>query len=232
MKCCLSLIKFLFIFPILLLVCSCAKNSEVQKNKKLAQNYYKLCMLEFTDKSEESALPEESYKKALQNIQKAIDCYSCSEYLAVKATLLFRLNDFTNSCSAFEQALKCDSEPQIRACIQNNYACLLSQIGKHDKALKLFRELETDNAYLTPQAAIFNTGKIMFERADYKAAAQAFLKAIQKAPDFLDARYYLAMSAFNLNDLAMAKNEIKTILFLEPGHEGATWLKNKIESEL
>ncbi|KKQ32462.1 MAG: hypothetical protein US49_C0007G0004 [candidate division TM6 bacterium GW2011_GWF2_37_49] len=227
-----SLIKLFFIFPFLLLICSCAKDSTDQKNKKLAQNYYKLCMLEFSDKSQTSVSSEEPYKKALQYIQQAIDSYACSEYLAVKATLLFRLNDVASSCKVFEESLKLDCEPQIKACIMNNYACLLAQIGKHEKALDIFKGLETNNAYLTPQAALFNRGKIMFEQADYNAAVQEFLKAIQKSPDFLDARYYLAMSAFRMNDLALAKNEVKTILFLEPGHEGATWLKNKIDADL
>lgn len=232
MKHSLRLIKLFFVVPFFLILCSCAKDSADQKNKKLAQNYYKLCMLEFSDKTQGGVLSEESYKKALQYIQQAIDSYACSEYLAVKATLLFRLNDVKSSCKAFEEALNLDCEPQIKACILNNYACLLAQMGKIDKALDIFKGLETNNAYLTPQAALFNRGKIMFDQADYNAAVQEFLKAIQKAPDFLDARYYLAMSAFRMNDLTLAKNEIKTILFLEPGHEGAQWLKNKMDGDM
>lgn len=225
MKYSLRLIKILLNFIVILVVCSCAKNSDEQKNKKLAQNYYKMCMLEFSDKSAEKALPEDVYKKALQHITQAINYYPTAEYVAVQATLLFRLNDFAASCKAFEHALKLDPEPHIKGNILNNYACLLGQMGDHGKALKIFKEVEQDNAYFTPQAAIFNQGRVLFDMQDYKAATQAFSRAVQKAPDFLDAHFYLAMSAFKDNDLTTAKNEVKTILFLEPEHEGAHMLK-------
>lgn len=231
MKYSLRIMRLLLNLIMVLIICSCAKNSHEQKNKQLAQNYYKLCMLEFSDKTSEAALPEDVYKKALQHIDQAIN-YSCSaEYLAVKATLLFRLNDIDAACKTFERALNLDPEPNVKANILNNYACLLGQIGKSDKALRLFKEIESDNAYFTPQAAIFNQGLILFNMRDYKAAAQTFLRAIQKAPDFIDARYYLALSAFKNNDFVTAKNEVKTILFLEPEHECARWLKSKLESE-
>jgi tetratricopeptide (TPR) repeat protein len=192
-----------------------------------------MCLLEFTDKDHAlaSAGPEQSYKKALLHIQQAVNLNPSPEYLAIQATLLFRLNDFLASSKAFELALSLKPEQQLRANILNNYACLLSQMGQKDKALKIFDELETDNSYLTPQAALFNKGKIFFEENNFDIAAKEFSKAINKATDFLDARYYLALSAFKTNNITLAKNEIQTILFLEPEHEGAKQLSEQMKKE-
>jgi tetratricopeptide (TPR) repeat protein len=208
--------------------CGCGKKAE-DKNQKLAQTYYKLCMLEISQYSDVGDSPQTTYRKALSYIQDALKYKISAEFLAVKATILFRLGDFEQSCQIFEQALTCsDALAKVRASILNNYACLLAQMGKADKALDIFDKLAKDSDYFTPQAAVFNKGKIFFDKQDYRSAIKEFSQAVALAPEYVDAHYFLAASAFNLKNKALTKNEIDTVLFLEPTHEGAIKLSDKL----
>ena len=180
--------------------CSCGKKTE-DKNKKLAQTYYKLCMLELSQNSDYNINPQALYRQALEYIQEAIRYDSNAEYFAVKATLLFRLGNLEQSKVCFEEALKHDSPSKVRASILNNYACLNAQNGDVDKALNIFNKLENDNDYFTPQVAVFNKGKIFFEKQDYKQAANEFLHAAKLAPEYVDAHYFLALTAMRLKNV-------------------------------
>ena len=207
----------------------CSKKYE-DKNQKLAQTYYKLCMLEISQNTDEHVNPQSLYRKALEYIQEAIKYDVNAEYLAVKATLLFRLGDFEQSKLCFEEALNHGASSKVRASILNNYACLNAQIGDVDKALSIFNQLEKDNYYFTPQAAVFNKGKIFFEKNDFAKAANEFSLATKFAPEYVDAHYFLALTAFKLKDINLAKKELEAVLFLDPYHEGAALLSDKLES--
>jgi tetratricopeptide (TPR) repeat protein len=208
--------------------CGCGKKSE-DKNQKLAQTYYKLCMLEVSQYSDGGDSPQTTYRKALSHIQEALKYKASAEFFAVKATILFRLGDFEQSCQNFEQALACDDAcAKVRASILNNYACLLAQMGKADRALDIFDKLAKDSDYFTPQAAVFNKGKIFFDKQNYEYAVKEFSQAVALAPEYVDAHYFLALAAFNLKNITLTKREIETVLFLEPAHEGAIKLSDKL----
>ena len=208
--------------------CSCGKRSE-NKNKKLAQTYYRLCMLELSGNSDKNVNSQVLYRSALGHIQEAIRYDLRAEYLAIKATILFRLGSLEQSKLCFEKALKYETSSKVRASILNNYACLNAQAGAIDKALSILNKLENDNDYFTPQAAVFNKGKIFFEKQDYKQAVNEFLHATKLAPEYTDAHYFLALSALKLKNIDLVKKELESVLFLESDHQGALALSGKLE---
>lgn len=213
---------------IVIIFSGCGKKLE-DKNQRLAQTYYKLCMLEISQNSDKTDSPQTTYRKALSYIQDAIGYQANADFLAVKATILFRLGDFEQSCQSFEAALAFDNTPaKVRASILNNYACLLAQMGNADKALGILDNLARDSHYFTPQAAVFNRGKIFFDKHDYGNALSEFSRTVALAPEYVDAHYFLALSAFKLQDKELAKKETETVLFLEPSHEGAIALADKL----
>jgi len=213
---------------LVMLLCGCGKKLD-DKNEKLSQTYYKLCMLEVSQNSDKSDSPQTTYRKALSYIQEAINCKASADFLAVKATILFRLGDFEQSCQSFEAALAFDNvSAKVRASILNNYACLLAQMGNVDKALGILDNLAKDSDYFTPQAAVFNRGKIFFDRQNYEQAVSEFSRTVALAPEYVDAHYFLALSAFKLQNKALAKTEMEAVLFLDPSHEGAIALADKL----
>ena len=216
-------IVFIFLF-----LCACGKKEE---SKKLAQTYYKLALLETDEQNNKKGL-----KKSLDYINKAITKEERPEYLALKGTLLLQLNQEKEGLDCFDTALQNNPDPKIKADILNNKACLLAQLGimnnsqdKIDQAIKIWAELQCDKDYLTPEVAHFNIGKVYVHQKNYKKAQQQLSKAVTVSPNYLDAHYCLACVAYQLNDLSLARNEISTVLFLEPDHQSAKELSNMLQ---
>jgi Tfp pilus assembly protein PilF len=219
---------FLSFFIINFFFLGCGKKSNV----KLAQTYYKFALLELSEKPHD----DQVYKQALDYIEKALEQESKPEYLAFKATLLFRLGKNQEGSFYFDQALKQMLDPKLRAEILNNKACLLAEVGVKtlsekdvQQALTIWLELENDKSYLTPEVALFNQSKVYLSKKDFGLAKTKLLEAINISPSFLDAHYYLALVSYRLKDLDLAKNEAKTVLFLEPTHEGAKYLSDLLD---
>jgi len=196
-----------------------------KKNQQLAQSHYKLSMLELSDDSSSDV----RYKKALDHIDKALAQDDKPEYLALKATILFKLNQIEESLFCFKQSLNNDAiDPLLKPEVMNNYACVLAHQGKTEEAVKIWQTLMHDKHYLTPEVALVNQGKVSIEKGDCAAARDLFSKAVTIEPSYLDAHYYLALAAFQLQETDLAKNEVKTVLFLEPRHTGALRLGEKL----
>lgn len=220
---------FLFLVLNLFSFLGCGKKNNV----KLAQTYYKFALLELGEKQPDDQI----YKNALDYIEKAIDQEFNPEYLALKGTLLFKLGKNQEGNFYFDQALGQNSlDPKIRSEILNNKACLLAEIGAKNlnennikQALEIWQSLEDDKSYLTPEVALFNQSKVFLRKNCLDLAKDKLAQAINISPSFLDAHYYLALVSYKLKDISLAKDEIKTVLFLEPTHEGAKFLSSLLE---
>jgi|GEM_PF-1149607 len=207
----------------ILFVTSCEK----KKNVSLAQTYYKMSMLELS----ETDISEHNYKRALLNIEKALKQNVKPEFLALKATLLFNLGHYDESEQSFKDAMNETKEDHVKAEILNNYACLLAQKKQPEKALKIWQDLEHSKDYLTPEVAYVNEGKFWYDQQNHLKAKECFQRATNLAPEYLDAHYYLSLAAYQLKDTPTAKNEIKTVLFLEPEHKEAQKLSQSINKQ-
>lgn len=212
------------IFFVGLLLSSCAK----QKNEALAKNYYKLAMLELSECSDD--VSKASYKKSLHYLNQALEYDKQPRYLALKATLLFELGQHEQSCTAFDQALASCSNQRLKTEILNNYACLHAQKGDANKALKIWQALESNQHYLTPEVALVNQGRVFVQREDYQSAQHCLTRATKMSPNYLDAHYYRALVAYRTGDISLAKNELSTVLFLEPRHSAAASLLSYLSS--
>jgi Tfp pilus assembly protein PilF len=201
---------------VLFFLSSCARRT----NSRLAVEYYKMSLLEL----ESVKSSEYSRRRALRYINKAIDQESNSRYLAHKATLLFLLGDEKLSLRLFDSAIEKSASSEIRCEILNNYACLLADRGRKDEALSIFRRLENDKNYLTPQVALVNQAKIYFDLGDYLLAKQKLRLAVYLAGDYVDAHYYLGAVHFYLKEYDFSRRELNRVLELEVAHEGASSL--------
>ncbi len=205
-----------------------------QKTNKFAQNYYKMAILEL---QEQKSGKQYSYKTALGYIDEALRIDEKSEYLALKATVLFELGYDTFSERLLEQALLKTDDPKLKCEILNNKACLFAQVGMYNKqdfkisqALDIWEKLQDDKDYLTPEVSLFNQSKVLVFNNDYKNARTKLEKAVHISPGYLDAHYYLALVDYNLTDYIAAQSELDTVLFLYPSHKGAQNLKNIMQN--
>jgi Tfp pilus assembly protein PilF len=193
-------------------IVGCAKKN----NKKLAQNYYNLGIAELSGVVNSRGEEILAYKRTLDYIDKALEQASSAECLALKATLLFRLKKHEESEVFFKLALKEKMALSLKGEILNNYACLLAHNNKKQDALTIWKRLIKDEYYLTPEVAYVNQARLFESMNKYVVARDCFLKAIELAPDYLDAHYYLALLAQKYGDIPLAKNSISSALYLEP----------------
>ncbi len=222
--------KFYFFILFIMFFCGCGK----KKTNKIAQNYYKMAVLEL---QEQKNGKHYSYKTALGYIDKALLSDEKSEYLAFKSAILFELGHDTFSEQVLNQALSKADDPKLKCEIMNNKACLLAKIGMYKEedfkikmAFDIWEELQDNKDYLTPEVSFFNQSKVFVFNNDYKTAKNKLETAVSISPGYLDAHYYLALVNYNLEDYTAAKNELDTVLFLYPDHKGAQNLKNIIQN--
>ncbi len=189
-----------------------------RKMSNLASSYHKLSLLELEDCENN----DQAAKKSLCYLNEAINLDNKGEYLALKATLLFRLQKLEEACLFFEKALDSNLSPKLRSEVFNNYACLLAQLGNGEKALRIWKILEQSQDYLTPEVALFNQAKLFLAQKDYFHAKKKLFKSIKLSPNYLDAHFYLAaIAGCFLKDRELAKRELDLVLTLDPNHGGA-----------
>lgn len=196
--------------------CGCSK----RRPQKLAQMYHQQSV---AHAALAMSVPEEeavAYRRSLDAIDKAIELDDRAEYKAFKATVLFKMQQFTLSERLFEQALQKVDSGALRGEILNNYACLLAQTGNVDRALHMWQELGHDEHYPTPELAFVNQGRIFALKDDYPKAKESFLKALALAPDYVDAHYYLMLLAKDHGETHLAKQSAQAALYLAPDHKG------------
>ena len=215
--------SYVIVFFLAIVFIGCGKKAK-KGNKKLAQNYFKSAMVELSDPQVGSY----HYKKALGYVEQALLNDKKSHYLAMKATLLFKLEQYKESLVAYDQALACCDDACLKAEVLNNYACLLAQQGNYDRATELFEQLIVDRYYLTPEVALVNLGKMSAEKNDLKQAQSYFQRAVTMVPGYLDAHFYLAWSAYLNKNVELAKQEVKTILYLDADCKAASLLGEKL----
>lgn len=219
--------NLLIIFYLIILIISFTNCGKKVNHKRLAQTYYKLAIVEL----EQDGITVSNYKKALDYTEKALTENEFPEYLALKATILFKLGQYQESEIFLKQAIDTCLDPKTRAEILNNQACLLAQMDKPEQACKIWQELEQDKDYLTPEVALYNLSKIYIKDNNLNKAKETLLKATQVAPFYLDAHYYLASVSIDLKDYKLAKKELDYVIMLEPDHQFAKDLYTKIPQE-
>lgn len=191
----------IFVFP------GCGKKN----NAELAGTYFKLAFLELNGDVESI----HACKRSLAMIDKALTYQERPEFYAYKATLLFKINKFTESDIFFKKALNLKPEPILKAEIMNNYACLCAQRGDIVKAHDIFTLLASEASYQTPEVAFVNLGKLALKQKDLKAAKELFQRAVNVCPSYTDAHYYLAKIALLCGDTELAAREQSLVKSLE-----------------
>jgi len=205
---------------ILMLMSGCGKKN----NKQLAKTYYKLCMVELG----EGLSTDVAIRKALDYVDKAIDCDPKPEYQAVRGSILFKLKHYNRSIACFKTALREITCPRIRGELLNNIACIYGQQGNCRKAHAIWTKLLTSPHYLTPEVAMVNLAKMFVDKGKYDQAKKYCAKAVTHAPTYIDAHFYLALLSYYTQDFSLAKKEVATTLFMEPGHQGAKHLERML----
>ncbi len=211
--------KRLIVVFICLAVSGCGKKNTQVKSATLD---YKMALLEISEGS------SQSLKKALVLIEQALKNDPNPRYMALKATILLSLQHKQESLALFKQTLAACKDEVLHAEIMNNYACALAQTGKEQEALGIWQQLENDRHYLTPEVAMVNQARVVVGLGDCGRAKKLLMQATALAPSYIDAHYFLALVANRLGDDGLAKNQLKTVLFLEPGHRGAQYWSKQL----
>jgi Tfp pilus assembly protein PilF len=198
-----------------------------KQNKKLAKNYYKISVLDLQEKNP----TEMDYKKSLKNINLALRHEVDPCYLAHKATLLMLIDKKDESKKLFWRALDVAKNDSIKTEILNNYACLLCKYGERAKATEIFKNLESNKDYLTPEVALVNQAKILLDDGQIKKARNKLAQAVDKSPLYVDAYYYLALTSHILKEFRASKLFAEKTLELECGHQGAVNILKDLEKK-
>jgi len=187
-----------------------------QSGQHLAKEKYRLACAQLTGQRS-----EQDYRRALGYVDQAIAAHYTVEYEALKATLLLKLGDAEESTIHFQHALASTSDAAVAAEVKNNYACALAQQGHGQDALEIWRQLVRDAHYMTPEVAWVNIGKWHVDHRYMKKAHYCFLKAACLEPMYVDAHFYGALASYACGERSSARNQITTLLALEPEHAGA-----------
>ncbi len=211
----------LFFLCLTLFLTGCGK----KENKKLAGNYYRLA-INYIESSDGRL---QNVKQSLDCLDKAIEYSPEPSYFALKGTLLLKLGNVDEADECFQKVLSGNIDPKVKSDVLNNYACLLAEIGRVKEACSIWEKLKESKHYLTPEVALFNQGKLLVLNGDILKAKNKLYEAVQYAPDYIDAHYYLAIVADKyLKDSRLARIEAETVLSLEPLHIGARKLVSLI----
>ncbi len=198
--------------------------SKQNKQTNTAQSYFKMAYTELSEQEEGAA----NYLRALNYIELALNEEEKPEYYALKATLLFKVGQLDEAAVAYKKALCAQPNPHLRDEITNNYACLLAHQGQVAQAQAMWRQLLGQTSYQTPEVALVNLGKSYLSEQKLAPAKEVLEKAVRVSPSYLDAHFYLACIARQLNDIVCAKREIDVVLSQEPGHAGALQVASQL----
>ena len=211
---------YLMLLLVVVLVAGCGK----QKNTPLAETYFKMAFLELSEQPDQPG----AIKRALAHCDQALQQEKKAEFYALKATLLFKLGDFSASRQAYQQALALHPDQPVRAEIENNYACLLAQMGQGAAAQQMWRLLTENVSYQTPEVAWVNLGRSYATEQNLIQAKHALEQAVVLEPSYLDAHYYLAVVAQRLGDVVLARQQADLVLATAPEHTGAAALARQL----
>jgi len=112
---------------------------------------------------------------------------------------------------------------------KNNRACILAASGRLDDAVRIWNHLENNPSYLTPEYAAFNLGNALFRDGDLKGAEDAYARAVEYNPSFLQARFALARLFSERGLYSLAEKEITVLEELGCGVEKIANLKNLLK---
>lgn len=207
-------------FLIVVGLSACGKKS----NEQLAQTYFKMALMDVAESPDLIA----GCKRALGDIDKALENAQEPEYYALKGTLLFKLGQYEQSEFIFNRALDITTDGVLKAEIMNNLACLWAHQGKNDKAAAVWESLKSDIFYKTPEVAMVNLGKLCAQKGDMSGADRSLHEAVMIAPSYIDAHYYRALVARQQGKSDVVKQECGIVLTLAPTHEGAQQLARMV----
>lgn len=214
-------IFYCFLLSVSLLFFSCGG----RKNGGLGNDYYRMSLLELEQ-------GDRGYKKALYYIDKAIDQDASGVYVAHRGTILFLLGKTRESLRCFECALSSRLSPRERSEVLNNCACLFASIGMKSDALSIFSSLESDESYLTPEVALVNQAKLYYEDGSYEQACSKLCNAIDRAPLYVDAHYYLGLVYYAMGRYEDALKSSKSVMDLVDSHDGAAELYERCKLKI
>jgi len=236
-----------------LLLPSCG--GSLHKKKQLANTHYRQASLEvreYQEKNNSNAL-----RKALNEIDKAINIHPTPHNLGLKGTILLQLgsidqnaNEINESLIYFERVFNSKKTAKAKSAdAKNNYATALYQIGRTQEAKKIWHQLTNNSHYISPEVAYFNLGYAELNEAIASAnqkspttqtttnehleqAATYFRQALAISKEYIDALFFLARALIGLNWLDEARNAILTILTINPNHLPAKEFLKRIEEHL
>jgi len=106
-------------------------------------------------------------------------------------------------------------------------AVTVHRAGKTADAIKEYiRTIEADDTY---ERAFYNLGLALYSNGQMKLAGEAFARAVQLNPAYVDARYNLALvNHYHLGNTPQALRDLETVLSQKPDYQPAIDLITRI----
>jgi tetratricopeptide (TPR) repeat protein len=130
---------------------------------------------------------------------------------ALQASLLFAENNYTEGVKILKKALKYTKNSNLKYDILNNLACGLMILQNTKEAINIWRNLSQEKLYATPEIAYFNLGFHEFRSQNLEHACQYFANCLALQPQYYDARWYLSLCYFYLNDFQKAQKQLEIL---------------------
>lgn len=201
------------IFIIIIILTACKKPKK--NNNFLAEQAY----LEIKDGKN---------NKAIEILETALHKNYDPNLAALQGSLLFQEQKFSLAEKVFEKILENNVSESFKTEILNNLACCYAANNKKNDAKQIWLNLLNNNYYSMPEIANFNIGLIEFQNKEYLNALKYLEKAIERDPEYFDARYYLALCYYYQNDRKKCLEQIKILENRFPENINIQNIKNNL----
>ena len=197
-----------------LVLCGC---TNFKKNKK----DYRQALVE---------IEEGNNHKAILILEEYLNKNFDAQAAALQASLLFSENNHREGVKILKKALKYTKNSNLKYDILNNLACGLMILQNEQEAVAIWRHISQEKLYATPELAFFNLGFYEFRSQNYQEASQYFTKCLSIQPQYYDARWYLSLCYFYLNNFQKAKTELEILQSQLPENNSIINLQNQINN--
>lgn len=169
-------------------------------------------------------------QQALRKLQKAIEQNPESSNAHMVAGLVYgRLDEPDSAEYHLRRAVELDAgnSPAL-----NNYARLLCDRGRIDRALELFEKAAGNPLYESPEVPLTNAGLCALRLDEPERAAELFSRALRNNPRFAPALLHMAELRYRQDAYLSARGFFQRLEAVSPPTPASTWLGLRIEHEL
>lgn len=206
--CMKTAVRYILLIAIAAAAVSCGPTLAERKEKSVI--HYRLGVVH---------LNERKFPEALKELTEAAAAYPDDpSYHNALGLAYFARGMNKEALTHMLEAVRLD--PKFSEAHANLSAVYISE-GRWDNAIAEARTALDNIFYRTPEIASYNMGRAYFSKHDYKAALEAFKKAVESNANYLDAHYSLGQAYDKLNNARGAIEAYERAVRIAPDYVDA-----------